>query len=97
MRKVKRTMLFASFLGAIEAVVALGDNATVGNVQKMNLHLTRGQVQRVLNQLVGEGYLNVDNVPYGATGKKVYSLSQVCMTNVTILAWKMEKDGVVNA
>ena len=78
-------MLFASYLGAIEAIARLGEKATVGEIQKMNSHLTRGQMQRVLNGLMGEGYVNFTTVKYGRTGKKVYYVTDRCVVNVSIV------------
>ena len=44
-------MSFANFLGVIESVARLNEDATIGNVQKMNSHMTRGQVERCMKQL----------------------------------------------
>lgn len=85
MRRVTHIMLFASFLGCIESVARLGDNATAGNVQKMNSHLTIGQVKRLLRQLGEEGYVESEYVAYGRTGKYVYRLSQRCDVNMNIV------------
>lgn len=97
MRRVLHIMLFASFLGCIEAVVRLNDNATAGNVQKMNLHLTIGQVKRALTQLEKEGYMHHKIERYGRTGKKVYYLSNLCVTNVCIVANAANEAGYVSA
>lgn len=86
-------MLFASFLGCIEAVARLNDNATIGNVQKMNLHLTVGQVKRCLSQLETEGYMHHKMEPYGRTGRKVYYLSNVCVTNIVLVASAADQAG----
>lgn len=88
-------MMFASFLGTIEAVARLGENATVGNVQKMNMHLSVGQVGRLLKQLETEGYMHHKLEPYGRTGKKVYYLSNLCVTNVCITANAAHEAGYV--
>jgi len=77
-------MLFATFLGCIESIARLCDNATAGNIQKMNSHLSIGQVKRALSQLEIEGYVSHVLVPYGRTGKRVYRLTNQCMTNVFI-------------
>lgn len=84
-------MLFASFLGCIEAIVRLGENATPGCVQKMNSHLTIGQVRRVLNQLEKEGYVEHELKPYGGTGKRVYHLSKTAEKNIIIIASDIEE------
>lgn len=82
--------MFASYLGVLEAVAYLGDSATIGNVQKMNLHMTRGQVQRIIKSLMGEGYLTETELPYGRTGKKVYHPTERCRQNVSIVAKRVD-------
>jgi len=86
-------MLFASFLGVIESVARLNDDATIGNVQKMNSHLTRGQVERCLKQLETEGYMHHKIERYGRTGKKVFYLSSLCVTNICITAGAADAAG----
>ena len=75
-------MLFASYLGCLQAIARLKYEATVGQVQKMNPHLTVGQVKRILVSLDAEGYVWCEKVAYGGTGKNVYHLSGKCLSNV---------------
>jgi len=89
-------MLFASFLGCIEAVARLGENATAGNVQKMNLHLSVGQVKRCLSQLEAEGYMHHKIEHHGRTGKKVYYLSNLCSTNILCVDNAINTAGYLN-
>lgn len=89
-------MLFASFLGVIESVARLNEDATIGNVQKMNSHLTRGQVERCLKQLETEGYMHHKIEPYGRTGKKVWYLSGLCSTNMFIVNKAIDEAGYLN-
>lgn len=89
-------MLFASFLGVIESVARLNENATIGNVQKMNSHLTRGQVERCLKQLEIEGYMHHKIEHYGRTGKKVWYLSGRCSTNMSIVNRAIDDAGYLN-
>jgi len=77
--------MFENYLGVIDAVALLGVNATCGNVQKMNINRTRGQVERLLKGLVGEGYMERVSVPYGGTGKIIYSVTNRCQTNFGIV------------
>jgi len=86
-------MLFASFLGVMEAVARLNDNATIGNVQKANSHLSRGQVERCLKQLETEGYMHHKIEPYGRTGRKIWYLSSLCVTNMFIVAKSVDEAG----
>jgi len=83
-------MLFATFLGCIESIATLNDDATAGNIQKMNSHLSVGQVKRALKQLETEGYVRNVLMPYGRTGKRVYRLTNLCMTNVYITNNKID-------
>lgn len=89
-------MLFASFLGVIEAVARLNEDATIGNVQKMNPHLTRGQVARCMDQLETEGYMHHKTERHGRTGKKVYYLSNTCSTNMCIVDKAINDAGYLN-
>lgn len=89
-------MLFASFLGCIESIARLRSNATAGNIQKMNSHLTVGQVKRCLSQLEKEGYVIHELQPYGRTGRNVYYLSNVCVTNIVIVAGAAETSAPTN-
>jgi len=83
-------MLFATFLGCIESIAHLIDEATAGNIQKMNSHLTIGQVKRALAQLEKEGYVTNVVMPHGRTGKRVYRLTSTCMTNIFITNKKID-------
>lgn len=85
--------MFSEYLGVIEAIVRLQENATIGNIQKMNIHLTRRQVERVLKSLVGEGYVSSRTEPYGRTGKNVFYLMNLCVTNVLIVNKAIEEGG----
>lgn len=89
-------MKFATFLGCIESVARLNENATVGNIQKMNLHLTVGQVGRALKQLMEEGYMHSRREPHGRTGKTVYYLSGRCSTNMLIVDKAISDAGYLN-
>jgi len=89
-------MLFASFLGCLESIARLNDTATAGNIQKMNPHLTIGQVKRCLSQLETEGYAHHKIERHGRTGKKVYYLSNRCSTNVLILNSAIDAAGYLN-
>jgi len=84
MVKVEYEMLFATFLGCIEAIARLGEGATTGCIRKMNSHLSHGQVLRALRQLEGEGYVSSRMEPHGRTGKVVWYLSNRCVTNIQI-------------
>lgn len=86
-------MLFATFLGCIESIARLNDDATIGAIQKMNSYLTRGQVERALKQLEREGYVLWKMEPYGRTGKKVWYLSNTCVTNIFITNKAIDEAG----
>lgn len=75
-------MNFADFLGCIQSVAVLGDNATSGNVRKMNPHMSQSQVKRMLTKLEGEGYVVSEKVDYCRTGKIVYHLSDKSIVNM---------------
>lgn len=77
--------MFALALGVIESVARLRENATVGNIQKMNSHKTRGQIERMLVSLQEEGYVTYHVEKYGRTGRKVWSLTDRCYTNMHIV------------
>ena len=49
---------------------------TVGEVAKTQGAMTRGQVQRVLDNLMGAGFIYFDMMPHGRTGKKVYRVAE---------------------
>jgi DNA-binding IclR family transcriptional regulator len=49
---------------------------TVGEIAKAIAFMTKGQVQRVLDELVAEGYAYSENKPHGRTGKKVYKMTE---------------------
>lgn len=78
--------MFANSLGILEAMARLGKKATIGNINKMNLHMTRGQVDRCLKNLMVEGYAEFEEVPYGRTGMKIWKTSDRCWTNMCIVA-----------
>lgn len=85
--------MFSSYLGVIEAVASLGENATAGNIQKMNIHLTLGQVKRILKSLEGEWYAAPRREPHGRTGKDVWYLLNVCTTNIFYANKRIEMAG----
>lgn len=77
--------MFSEYLGIIESVARLGENATKGGVQRMNSCMTVGQVERRLKALVADGYLISERVDYAGTGKVVYALTNRCQTNMLIV------------
>lgn len=85
--------MFSNMLGVVEAVAKLQSGATIGAIQKMNPHLSRGQVERVLKGLMGEGYVEFQIAPHAATGKKVWNVTNRCMTNLYYVA-KSTTEGV---
>jgi len=78
-------MLFANFLGVIQAIVDLNDNATAGQIQRMNPHMTKRQVETYLKNLEREGYLHNKIEPHGSTGKRVYYLSGKAVYDIQIV------------
>jgi DNA-binding PadR family transcriptional regulator len=74
--------MFANFLGCLESACSLKGDATIGNIQKMNPHMTRGQVERALNNLASEGYVFFETVAYGRTGKKVWHATENGIINL---------------
>lgn len=83
--------MFANCLGVIEAAARLGGNATAGNIQKMNSHMTIGQVKRVLGKLIAEEYIEASLEAYGRTGRYIYSVTNLADTNIGIVARAIEK------
>lgn len=78
--------MFATALGVLEAIARLGDQATIGNINKMMPHLTRGQVDRCIKNLFTEHYVEFDTVPYGRTGKRIWKNTNTSYTNMCIVA-----------
>jgi predicted ArsR family transcriptional regulator len=61
----------------VSGVLAMNPKGvTVGEVSKQVAFLTKGQVQRVLDELVFEGYAYQEIKPHGRTGKKVYRMTE---------------------
>lgn len=89
--------MFSSYLGIIESIPSLGDDATITNIHSMNIHLSRHQVARLLKSLEGEGYVSFQMVKHGSSGKKVYYLLNRCVTNIFITNKKIEEAGYLNA
>lgn len=89
--------MFSSYLGIIESIASLGNNATITAIHQMNTHLSRHQVARVLKSLEGEKYVSFDMVKHGGSGKKVYYLLNVCVTNIFITNKRIDESGYLNA
>lgn len=49
---------------------------TVGEVNKVVNSLTRGQVKRIMDGMVKDGYMSTRKEPHGKTGKVVYRISE---------------------
>jgi hypothetical protein len=78
--------MFANNLGMIDAIAQLGERATIGEIQKMNPHLTRGQVERLIKGLCTEKYVDFKTVAYGRTGKRIWFITDRCFTNMCTVA-----------
>lgn len=78
--------MFANSLGVLESIARLGTEATIGNINKMMPHLTRGQVDRCIKNLFTEHYVEFETVPYGRTGKRIWKNTDNCWTNMCIVA-----------
>lgn len=81
----RETAMFANCLGVLEAAAKLCEGATAGAIQKMNPHMTNGQVRRVLEMLEGEGYIARSFVPYGRTGKYIWWPTERGIINIMSL------------
>lgn len=55
-----------------QSLACYAKGGTVGEITKKSVLLSKGQVQRILDELVVEGYASVVEMPHGRTGKKVY-------------------------
>ena len=82
--------MFANYLGCIEAVASFDGQASAGQVQRMNAHMTLWQVKRALDNLVGEGYLDKEKRARGNTGVWIYMPTNRCDQNIRIVSQKVE-------
>lgn len=68
-------MKFLQYLSVMQALAKSEGGATVGQVLRVNPHLTRGQGERILKSLVSEGLVIVEFVAYRSNiNKRVYHL-----------------------
>lgn len=91
----KGYIMFSEFLGIIQAIARLNENATKGSIQRMNSHMTVGQVERRIKSLIADGYLHSKIEPHGRTGKIVYYLSSRCETDMFIVNNSIDQAGYV--
>jgi len=68
--------MFLNAVTCIEVVSRTLDGVTVGQIQKAVPWLTRGQVERTMRMLEGEGYVWAAMVKYGRTGKRIYRVTE---------------------
>lgn len=75
-RTINSTMDTLFILDAISYRNKVG--MTVGEIAKTQGELSRGQVQRILDNLVGSGFVWAETVPHGRTGKRMYRVGDNC-------------------
>lgn len=69
--------MFTRYIQVLEGIAMHPCGATCGAIQKTCLTLTRGQVQRTCRELISEGFLKVEKVPYkGTIEKTVYHIEE---------------------
>lgn len=84
-------MRFKDYAGVVEALADKPAGATVGQVQRMNVHLTRSQVQRVLENLVGEGTCIAESVQYRPhIASKIYHLTSEAVDMFDVICKKFD-------
>lgn len=57
-------MSFTRYTGVLEVLAESPKGATVGQIQKLNNFMTRGQIERTLRDLIGEGFVRTEKVQY---------------------------------
>lgn len=69
-------MRFLAYISVMQALAKMPSGGTVGQVQRYNPHMTRGQGERVLKSLEKDGLVIVEGVAYRSNiTKRVYHLS----------------------
>jgi len=67
---------------------------TVGELQRACKEYSKGQLQRVLNDLLKSNFVQAEMQPHGGTGKRVYRLHRNVAVNCEILAANFLKQEV---
>lgn len=69
-------MRFLSYIAVMQALAKMPGGGTVGQIQRYNPHMTRGQGERVLRSLEKDGLVIVEAVAYRPNiNKRVYHLT----------------------
>lgn len=69
--------MFTRYIAVLEVLAKSPAGATVGQVQKWNVHLSRGQIERAMRDLIAEGHVRTERVPYRANVmKNVYHIEE---------------------
>jgi len=74
--KSRMAICFYDTLTVLDILSKAKEGLTVGGIQKHMSILTVGQVKRITESLLECGFIHEEIKPHGATGKKVYHMTE---------------------
>jgi len=87
--------MFTKIIAVLETLADRPQGATVGVIAACNfsMGLSRGQWQRVIDDLVSEGFVFCELQPYGRTGKRVYLIAECAIDYCCYVSRAYEESG----
>lgn len=85
-------MSFFRYITVLEALTMLETGATRGQIQKLCLSETRGQIERTLRDLIGEGFVREEKLPYRPhIEKKIYHITEKAIEYCELIVMKYDR------
>lgn len=70
----------------LHALSSARDGLTIGQIEKVNTWMSRGQVERILESLCDIGFTYHEVIAHGRTGKRVFHITGTAVSSCSIIA-----------
>lgn len=85
-------MTFFRCIAVLEALVMSETGSTRGQIQKLCLSMSRGQIERTLKDLIGEGFVREEKIPYRKhIEKKMYHIEEKAIEYCELIVNKYDR------
>lgn len=85
-------MSFFRYITVLEALTMSETGSTRGQIQKLCLSETRGQIERTLRDLIGEGFVREEKIPYRPhIDMKLYHITEKAIEYCEMIVTKYDR------
>lgn len=83
---VRNATRFYDTFAVLHALSSAKDGLTIGQIEKVNTWMSRGQVERILESLSDIGFTYHEVIAHGRTGKRVFRITETAASICSVIA-----------